>query len=428
MSPQEAKLIIESLAKGIDPDSGEILPEQGLLHSPKIIRALFLAVDALDVGIKRDQQKRTLPNKAGLSWSVEEDESLLHMFDSGASIKEIVAKHERTKGAINSRLLRLGRPSTQSNNGVDEKVFEKKLSLQFSEVNNPIVNNVTTDSAMGGNWASTSEGIATETHTEVGIENYSITLSPILENKTPKKPWGARWTDAEITNLSAWREIVDPQDVSSIRSFAGQFAPARTALAVLMQMENQGLISTEMADSFCSQLELESTVSDKRKKRRERNPEGTKDLNGQEVQKANFQIDLEVHPTLEVRQPAEVSFKAFDALDRRVQDISSFLVQLGPIPKPNPIWIFGDGKSWGQMIEHTDAIKNHRDAIERVAKLFCVWVYECSELLNEPGWDELARQFELRMTACPEDIFQLLKIIRKQTDAEISKSLHDFME
>lgn len=272
------------------------------------------------------------------------------------------------------------------------------------------------------------ERLASETYAEIGTENYSTTLSSILENKTPKKPWGSRWTDAEITNLSAWREIVDPHDVSSIRSFVGGFAPARTELAVLMQMEKQGLISTEMADSFCWQLELKSTVSDKRKRRHEGNPASTKDLNGQQVPEANFQIDLEVHPTLVVRQPAEVSFKAFDALDRRVQDISSFLVQLGPIPKPNPIWIFGDGKSWGQMIEHTDAIKNHRNAIERVAKLFCAWVYECSELLSEPGWGGLARQFELRMTACPEDIFQLLKIIRKQTDAEISESLHDFME
>ena len=427
MSPQEAKLIIESLAKGIDPDSGEILPEQGLLHSPKIIRALSLAVDALDIGIKRDQQKRTQPNKAYRSWSVEEDESLLHMFDSGASIKEIVAKHERTKGAIRSRLLLLGRLGTQSNNGTDEKVFEKKFSLQFSEENNPIVHNATRDSAKLGNLDSTSEGTATETHTEIDIENYSITLSSILENKTPKKPWGARWTDAEITNLSSWREIVDPHNLSSIRSFAGRFAPVRTALAVLMQMEKQGLISTEMADSFCSQLELKSTVSDRLKKRQERNLAGTKDLNGQELQKANFQIGREVQPALGLRQPAEVSFKAFDALDRRMQDILSFLVQLGPIPKPNPIWIFGDGKSWGQMIEHTDAIKNHRNAIERVAKIFCDWVYECSELLSEPGWDELARQFELRMTACPEDIFQLLKIIRKQTDVEISKSLHEFM-
>jgi hypothetical protein len=386
-----------------------------------------LAVDALDIGIKRDQQKRTQPNKAYRSWSEEDDESLLHMFDSGASIKEIAAKHERTKGAIRSRLLLLGRLGTQSNNGIDQKVLETKISLQFSEENNPTVHNATTDSAKGGNWDSTSEGTATETQTEIDIENYSITLSSIIENKTPKKPWGARWTDAEITNLSAWREIVNPHDVSSIRSFVGRFAPARTALAVLMQMEKQGLISTEMADFFCSQLELKSTVSDRRKKRQERNLAGTKDLNEQEVQKANLQIDREVHPALVLRQPAEVSFKAFDALDRRVQDISSFLVQLGPIPKPNPIWIFGDGKSWGQMIEHTDAIKNHRNAIERVAKIFCDWVYECSELLSEPGWDQLARQFELRMTACPEDIFQLLKIIQKQTDEEISKSLHDFM-
>jgi hypothetical protein len=121
MLPQEAKLIIESLAKVIDPHSVETLPDKGFYDSSKIIQALSLAVEAIDIEIKRSQQKRTQPIKAGLPWSVEEDERLSRMFNSGASIKEIVAKFDRTKGAINSRLALLGRIGTQSNNGTDQK-------------------------------------------------------------------------------------------------------------------------------------------------------------------------------------------------------------------------------------------------------------------------------------------------------------------
>jgi len=109
MSPFEAKKIIESLADGIDPETGEILPEQSAFNSSQVVRALFVAAKALDKAVKREQRDNSLPDNAGKSWSDEEDKELLSAFDTGISAKELATKHGRTQGAITSRLARFGR-------------------------------------------------------------------------------------------------------------------------------------------------------------------------------------------------------------------------------------------------------------------------------------------------------------------------------
>ncbi len=109
MSPLDAKNIVESLVNGIDPDTGEVLPDQSPFNSPRVIRALFVASKALDNVAKREQKDRRLPDNAGKSWSDAEDKELLSGFDGGISVKDLSAKHCRTEGAIASRLVRLGR-------------------------------------------------------------------------------------------------------------------------------------------------------------------------------------------------------------------------------------------------------------------------------------------------------------------------------
>ena len=49
MTPAEAKQIIEVLAGGIDPATGEVLPDDNPLSSPHVIRALFIAAKALEL-------------------------------------------------------------------------------------------------------------------------------------------------------------------------------------------------------------------------------------------------------------------------------------------------------------------------------------------------------------------------------------------
>lgn len=109
MSPLEAKLIIEALANGIDPETGEILNNQSAFNNPSVIRSLFVAVKALDSEHKRAERVKVLPDNAGRSWTENEDRELLVLFDSNVSIKDIAEKHARTQGAIASRLVRLGR-------------------------------------------------------------------------------------------------------------------------------------------------------------------------------------------------------------------------------------------------------------------------------------------------------------------------------
>jgi hypothetical protein len=109
MSPNEAKSIIETLANGVDPETGEVLSAQSVFNNPQVIRALFIATNALDSLAKREKREKTLPGKAGNAWSETEDSELLSAFDAGGSIIDISTIHGRTEGAIASRLIRLGR-------------------------------------------------------------------------------------------------------------------------------------------------------------------------------------------------------------------------------------------------------------------------------------------------------------------------------
>jgi hypothetical protein len=50
---------------------------------------------------KREKREKALPDNTGKAWSELEDSELLSAFDDvGSSIKDIAAKHVRTKGAI----------------------------------------------------------------------------------------------------------------------------------------------------------------------------------------------------------------------------------------------------------------------------------------------------------------------------------------
>lgn len=101
-----AKELLEALADGVDPLTGEVLPASDSCNQPDIIRALHLAVAELERASKR---MKSLPENAGKPWTPESDKKLLGMFDEGSSKRELCAYFKRTEGAIESRLVRLGR-------------------------------------------------------------------------------------------------------------------------------------------------------------------------------------------------------------------------------------------------------------------------------------------------------------------------------
>ena len=111
MELSQAKDVIYTLSQGIDPASGEVLADNSCLNQPIIIRALFMAHEALDRSVKYQQRKLSLPPNAGKPWPNEEDEQLAGAFDAGSSITQLAKAHARTPGSIKARLEKLGKIS-----------------------------------------------------------------------------------------------------------------------------------------------------------------------------------------------------------------------------------------------------------------------------------------------------------------------------
>ncbi|TMN40705.1 hypothetical protein CWB89_00215 [Pseudoalteromonas piscicida] len=108
---------MEALANGIDPTSGEVLPDTSPYNSPEVIRSLFTVIGALKQpkkskkSVEQKQQEnisKGLPKNAGLPWTEEERERLIHSFNANISIGELSNIHGRTSGAITSELKKQG--------------------------------------------------------------------------------------------------------------------------------------------------------------------------------------------------------------------------------------------------------------------------------------------------------------------------------
>lgn len=110
MEKQAALQILDTLAQGVDPYTGESFPEDSPYQHPDTVRALFEAVRALaDPASARARSASGLPENAGKPWSDEEDKALADAFDDGRTIPELAERHRRTRVAIQARLVRLGR-------------------------------------------------------------------------------------------------------------------------------------------------------------------------------------------------------------------------------------------------------------------------------------------------------------------------------
>ena len=99
-----AKEIISALAEGVDPTTGEVLPDNSVCNKGEIVRAFYAVLNHLD----KKKPKKSLPTNAGKSWTTEEDEELKVCFEAGMSKKELSTKFERSTGSISSRLARFG--------------------------------------------------------------------------------------------------------------------------------------------------------------------------------------------------------------------------------------------------------------------------------------------------------------------------------
>ncbi len=109
MEIEEAISIIKALSGGVDPYTGEQYPADSPYQMSDTVRALALAVTALEKLQISTNRQQNLPSSAGKPWSEEEDKRLLEAYDADTPIKEISELHGRTVGAIKSRLVKHGR-------------------------------------------------------------------------------------------------------------------------------------------------------------------------------------------------------------------------------------------------------------------------------------------------------------------------------
>ena len=110
--------ILESVAAGIDPHSGETIPNN-VFHTADVIRAFYAAARMLrqatppsetnGMSLEEKSVRTDRPPSAGARWTSEEDALVCAAFDGGMAVHDIATQHGRTRGAITSRLVKLGR-------------------------------------------------------------------------------------------------------------------------------------------------------------------------------------------------------------------------------------------------------------------------------------------------------------------------------
>ncbi|MGE0582517.1 MAG: hypothetical protein AB7P31_10380 [Steroidobacteraceae bacterium] len=107
MSTQSPVEVLNALAKGVDPVSGENIGAAAVWQQAIVADALRAGAAALE---ERAPHARA-PNAAnvGQPWTPQEEHDLLTAFGAGTPLPDIASRHQRSLTAIEARLERLGK-------------------------------------------------------------------------------------------------------------------------------------------------------------------------------------------------------------------------------------------------------------------------------------------------------------------------------
>ncbi|MFC1478362.1 hypothetical protein ACFL57_02775 [Candidatus Margulisiibacteriota bacterium] len=118
MKTSETKRIIEALANGIDPMTGEIYPKDSPYNHPEVIRTLFFIQNNLKkLNIRKrmtiaERQGENIengcPRNYGLPWDEALKKEVAVSFKGGSNVNQMAGKLERTRGSIISELRKQG--------------------------------------------------------------------------------------------------------------------------------------------------------------------------------------------------------------------------------------------------------------------------------------------------------------------------------
>jgi hypothetical protein len=114
MDQNQALRILNALANGVHPATGEVFASDSPYQHPDTVRALFEAVRCME-GVKpapeqkQNEDKATFPANTFVRWTEGEEKRLVAGFDSGKSTAELAKLHNRSRAAVEARLLKLGK-------------------------------------------------------------------------------------------------------------------------------------------------------------------------------------------------------------------------------------------------------------------------------------------------------------------------------
>ena len=111
MIDESTLAIVRALASGTDPSTGEVLASDHVCQQPATIRALVAALAELECrsALAQTRSNASAGAKAGARWDPAEDEALAQAFDRGDPVGKLAQDFQRSRGAINARLVRLGK-------------------------------------------------------------------------------------------------------------------------------------------------------------------------------------------------------------------------------------------------------------------------------------------------------------------------------
>jgi hypothetical protein len=117
MEREQTLRILNALANGVHPATGEQFAADGPYQHPDTVRALFQAMRAVESGgatvtppAPAPERKPALPQSgSGSRWSAEEEQRLAAAFDTGKTVDELARAHGRSRAGIEARLVRLGK-------------------------------------------------------------------------------------------------------------------------------------------------------------------------------------------------------------------------------------------------------------------------------------------------------------------------------
>ena len=109
MDHERATEIIQQLADGVNPYTGERFPPDSPYQQADTVRALYLALEGLDRLKRSKSRAHSGPPKAGKPWTEDEEKRILEQFDAKVDVEEIAKELERSKGSIWARLEKLRR-------------------------------------------------------------------------------------------------------------------------------------------------------------------------------------------------------------------------------------------------------------------------------------------------------------------------------